>query len=95
MTICASFKVRTISKDELHSSFVSFCERRRDAYASTHQQVFGSDLRKYLPEGRKGAFVVRRVGKELNHRRVLRFHPLREVRAEFERQTGLGPEIWD
>ena len=43
----------------------------------------------------QGAFEEHRIGKAQNRSRVLRFHPLREVRAIFEQNTGLGPEIWD
>ena len=88
-------KAREITKDELYHSFVSFCERRRDSYTNRHQQVFWADFRKYLPEGQKGAFVMRRVRKAPKRTRALLFRPLGEMRAIFERQTGLEPKIWD
>ncbi|MBT3990063.1 MAG: hypothetical protein HOG95_01390 [Rhodospirillaceae bacterium] len=88
-------KTREIAKNDLHRSFVSFCEHRKDTYTNTHPQVFWSELRKYLLKEKKGAFMEHRIGKASNRSRVLRFHSLGEVRAIFEQNTGLGPKIWD
>lgn len=87
-------KSRLIPKDELHNAFEEYCKRKKDVRTNTQPHIFGTELRKYLPEGKAGAFTERRIGGSSNRPRALQFLPLGEVRAIFEQKTELGPEIW-